>query len=1039
MSSYTVYFCEITNKTFKQKSHIDKHLKSKDFNQQCRIKQLELEKLNEEDLKEKYGTLKIDKIIKKLSCIKKEHVELSSDSEQSYSNKDTLRDIVHSIHNFLRNKGAGYGMNALKLFNLFYGLKKIEDDGHFKKTKLPLFCKFSEIKKKFNENINTGFDFLNKMVLQNIYQNDNMYYMLYTPIPDGIKPNIIYELIGMIEKLVSIEETNFQLAGKIYEYFIGRDATAISELGAYFTDRHITNYIYESLLKPSLDDNGNVKTFIDMFGGSGGFTLGYMNYLNNNYNDNFNWKDNLDKVYHYDMNLDVVKYAKLEYYCITGEFPENNIGTRNSFEDNFKENNQNKKYYYICTNPPYGGDKIEKTEQVEIMQMIKKEIEQYFKTTYKIKNMKQVSKLKLSSIEKNKIKQFEKVCEELKGIDTQFRSQTVMLSNSSKRFQQYAKDNKIDGSKCKDKEAVSFLMMMDMLEVGGTAVGVLKEGIFFDSKYGHLREHLIENFNVTKVVSVDASQFENTTTKTSIIMFSNTGKTEQIEFYDLIIEKENKTTLEEKEDGTYEMKTFKDRIVDVYDKHLATATYEQLVENEYTLNHKKYNKIVLVPNDGYEMVKLGDICEIKNGYAFKKNDFTKNGCKVVKIKDIKDNNVNIENIDSFVKFNKSYENYKLENNDIIITLTGKSGNICNIGFYKNSNNENVFLNQRLCLLRNFKINENYLFTIFNSIGINLLNDNSTTGSIQGNLSVNEIKDLQLPIPETEQKMKYWVEKINKPYNRVIECKEKLKSLEAKVQTDIQELLDNNDTEDVMLGELCEYIKTGKNKTPDEKSGTKYPYYGTAGISGYTDYYLFENENILIARNGSMGNCFITKGKIYPSDHIFIIKSKIRTRCLYYLIKKISCKIDKLSNGSTIKGISKETLKQIKITLPKDRKLLDSLNPLFEEIDDLNEEIPKQEQLYNQYIEELRKDAIKDTYDTLTDTVNETQSNDTNNKKSTKGKKKNKTKKSKQGIVDNDFLLGMDEATHQDDLMAIQNSKTKNKAKKTKSNNEHIEV
>ena len=278
----TTYHCKITNKTFEHKSHIEKHLKSKDFKLQCKIKKLELKELSKTELSKKYGTSNIDDIIEKIKCIEKEHscIEI----EQSYSNKDTLRDMVHSIHNFLRNKGIGYGMSALKIFNLFYGLKKIEDNEHFEKTNLPNCCKFSEIKKEFKNNINTGFHFLNKMVLQNIYENDNMYYMLYTPIPDGIKPNIIYELISMIEKLVSIEETNFQLTGKIYEYFIGRDATAISELGAYFTDRHITNYIYESLLKPSLDDKGNVRTFIDMFGGSGGFTLGYMDYLKNNYN-----------------------------------------------------------------------------------------------------------------------------------------------------------------------------------------------------------------------------------------------------------------------------------------------------------------------------------------------------------------------------------------------------------------------------------------------------------------------------------------------------------------------------------------------------------------------------------------------------------------------------------------------------------------------------------------------------------------------------------------------------------------------------------
>ena len=355
MSSYTIYFCEITGKSFDQKSHIDTHLKSNTFNQQSQIKKLELEKLSQEELKENYGITNINKIIKKLSCIKKEQIELSeSDSEindinESYSNKEALYDKVHSIHNFLRNKGAGYGMGALKLFNLFYGLKKIEQNNHFDKTGLPTNCKFSMIKEKFDENSQGLFNFLNQTVLANITKNHDLYYMLYTYIPDGMRDENIKILINMIEELVNLEnEINAQLTGKIYEYFIGRDETAISELGAYFTDRHITNYIYTKLLKPTLDDDGNVHSFIDMFGGSGGFTLGYMNYLNNNYNPN--WKNNLDKISHYDMNLDVVKYAKLEYYCLTGEFPDENIGIRNSFEDNF----DNKKYHYICTNPPYG-------------------------------------------------------------------------------------------------------------------------------------------------------------------------------------------------------------------------------------------------------------------------------------------------------------------------------------------------------------------------------------------------------------------------------------------------------------------------------------------------------------------------------------------------------------------------------------------------------------------------------------------------------------------------------------------------------------
>ena len=69
------------------------------------------------------------------------------------------------------------------------------------------------------------------------------------------------------------------LSGKIYEYFIGRDESAISELGAYFTDRHITKYCLQKA-NPKINEDGTIPSMIDMFGGSGGFTTEYINYLN---------------------------------------------------------------------------------------------------------------------------------------------------------------------------------------------------------------------------------------------------------------------------------------------------------------------------------------------------------------------------------------------------------------------------------------------------------------------------------------------------------------------------------------------------------------------------------------------------------------------------------------------------------------------------------------------------------------------------------------------------------------------------------------
>ena len=45
----------------------------------------------------------------------------------SVNTKEQLRDYIHSIHDYIRNSGAGYGMNALKIFNVFYTLKLLEN------------------------------------------------------------------------------------------------------------------------------------------------------------------------------------------------------------------------------------------------------------------------------------------------------------------------------------------------------------------------------------------------------------------------------------------------------------------------------------------------------------------------------------------------------------------------------------------------------------------------------------------------------------------------------------------------------------------------------------------------------------------------------------------------------------------------------------------------------------------------------------------------------------------------------------------------
>ena len=75
----------------------------------------------------------------------------------SITNKDSLRDYIHSIHDFLRNNGAGYGMNALKIFNIFYGLL------HHLIFKTPIFLRIF-IYFIFNSSVFFNFKFFSSFI-----------------------------------------------------------------------------------------------------------------------------------------------------------------------------------------------------------------------------------------------------------------------------------------------------------------------------------------------------------------------------------------------------------------------------------------------------------------------------------------------------------------------------------------------------------------------------------------------------------------------------------------------------------------------------------------------------------------------------------------------------------------------------------------------------------------------------------------------------------------------------------------------------------
>jgi len=733
------YECGICNTTPDQLSHHKAHLETEKHQTKKELFKLKLEKLTTKDLQEKYNIIDIEVILEGIENITSDYIlsttkklkvknanientnnsniqnnnientvsmaEIEEMQEQfTISNRDALRDKIHEIHNFLRNNGAGYGMNALKVFNVFYGLKKFElcNNEYIKKQtdKGVSLDKLENLYTKYEFNENYKFSTLLKMAdSKEELADDKLKEFIIKNVLDGInisklKPFLMYEIprsniparvykyiIKEIDSITEIEKKcNVLLSGKIYEYFIGRDATAISELGAFFTDRHIVNYIYEEKIKPQPDENGNIDEMIDMFGGSGGFTTGYIDYLNKHYAENINWETEIKKIHHYDMNDDVIKSAWLEMFCLTGEIPdENNIQYRNSFTNEFED----KKYKMIVTNPPYGGDKTSETNTQLKQSKINKYIKQIIPTITD-ENIKTKLNIQLKEIEKDD-KLYKQKLENAKvGLNIK-----GLKPRTSNRINKYAETNNL---KANDKESVSLIMLMDMVDIGGTVCGVLKEGVFFDKTYKDIRKCLIENFNVREVISVPQDQFENTSTKTSIIIFDNleNTKTTNIKFSELIVERYEEDKFIMQNDFVYLVEN-KGDISNVSDREISSATRDELLKNSIcSLNGKDYNKKTIEPGEGFKLFNLSEIVSFKKGKQLSKKDFV---------------NGNIPVIGGGINPTGFHNDFNMDENTILCSSSGNNAG------YINRYDTKVWASDCFAIIPNENINKNYIYFI----------------------------------------------------------------------------------------------------------------------------------------------------------------------------------------------------------------------------------------------------------------------------------------------------------------------------------------
>ena len=220
-------------------------------------------------------------------------------------------------------------------------------------------------------------------------------------------------------------------------------------------------------------------------------------------------------------------------------------------------------------------------------------------------------------------------------------------------------------------------------------------------------------------------------------------------------------------------------------KRARQSILNQAITGELTKDWRKKNN----KQFSSKTVKLSDVCELLNGYAYKSSTYvTDSNNLVIRLGNVKNNKILLDAKPVFIPNNiaTETERFKIQENDILITLTGtryKRDYLYSALVTANDLAEyNLYLNQRVGC---FRVKEGYLPQYLNILlktqdFLDIAFELETGNVNQGNIGTTNLKDIEIDIPDIEEQTEI-IRLVNTSFAKLDKIEEQYKK--AKSYTD----------------------------------------------------------------------------------------------------------------------------------------------------------------------------------------------------------------------------------------------------------------
>lgn len=350
-----------------------------------------------------------------------------------------------------------------------------------------------------------------------------------------------------------------------------------------------------------------------------------------------------------------------------------------------------------------------------------------------------------------------------------------------------------------------------------------------------------------------------------------------------------------------------------------------------------------------EKVRLGELCRIQGGYAFKSNQFQKNNIPIIRIGNIQENKVLIDNDICYTKeFLNSHPEFEIKNGDLLIAMSGAT--VGKVGIY--SSKESALLNQRVGkFVITDKIESRYLYFLLLSPLFEKFILNNAFGCAQPNISNKQIEEFKFNKYSIETQIEI-ANKLDKVQEIIDLRKKQTEELDELIKSQFVEMFGNPKLNEknwikAPMGKymtvLTDFSSNGSYKTLDS-TVVMYDEPNYAYMVRTIDLENEEYKNNVKYITEEAYN-FLSKSKVYPNDIImnkigsagkvylmpdvgmpvslgrnaflFRYNDDVVPLFIYYLLKSEygTNEISQYVRGAVTKTITKDDVRKVKIIVP----------------------------------------------------------------------------------------------------------------------------